>query len=146
MDGGMVILGMTGGKLPLVFTTLHLLSNLERQVHRRALRRPRIVYRQGTSSLRFRVSCAAPDSWQGKVGFEEVIGQGGADGETAVVHAVTTTSRPSEVDEESSQTTLAVKDVLEETNLSDVAVAKFNIPSPPVAVWRNRIQSHSYGL
>ena len=50
------------------------------------------------------------------------------------------------MDEESSQTILAVKDVLEETNLSDVAVAKFNIPSPPVAVWRNRIQSHSYGL
>ena len=43
---------------------------------------------------------AAPNSRQGKVEFEEVIGQEGVDGETVVVHAVPTTSRPSEMDEE----------------------------------------------
>ena len=33
------------------------------------------------------------------------------------------------------QATLAVNDVLEETNPSDAAAVKFNIPSPPIAVW-----------
>jgi len=115
-----------GGELPLVFTAFHSFLML-------SLRSQAFFYTKQSANPS--VFCAASHcsrddedvargSWRRKVGFEEAIGQ----------------DLPS------------VEGDLEKTNLSNKAVAKFNLPSLPTATVGyprlddNQMQSHSRGL